>query len=163
MHTQKSLPCTSNLQYVSAATLPNAGRRGPSIRRRFQEGTFVMEHGRYFSMWYADCDGRTKRMKRLIGRCSDISERAARREHAIRMEQVNAARGSLAPIVKGQTFEDATTKWRAAIAPNLSPATVRAYESHLRTHIQPRFGGIPLTEMGLHELQTFATDLRKLV
>jgi integrase len=123
----------------------------------------VMEHGGYFSMWYADCDGRTKRVKRLIARISDMSERAARRLHAIRMEQVNAARGSLAPIVKGQTFEDATIKWRAAIAPNLSPATVRPYESHLRTHILPRFGGTPLTEMGVHELQTFATDLRKVV
>ena len=120
-----------------------------------------MERGGYYSMWYADCDGRTKRVKRLIARISEMSERAARRTHAIHMEKVNADRGSLAPIVRGQTFEDATIKWRAAIAPNLSPATLRPYESHLRAHILSRFAGTPLNEMGLHELQTFATDLRK--
>jgi integrase len=122
-----------------------------------------MEAGGYYSMWYADDDGETKRVKRLIGRCADISERAARRLHTLRMEDVNRERGSLAPVGQGQTFDTAATKWRQAIAPNLSPATVRPYESHLRVHILPRFAKTPLAELGVHTLQQFATDLRKVV
>jgi len=51
-------------------------------------------------------------------------------------------------------------KWRQAIAPNLSPATLRQRESYLRVHILPRFGQSSLREMGTHEIQQFATDLR---
>lgn len=132
-------------------------------RRRFQKGCFVKEAGGFYSVFYADVEGSTKRVKRLIGRCDELSERSARRAHAQRMEEVNAVRGSLAPVAKGQTFAEAVEKWRLAIAPNLSPATVRPRESQLRVHIVPRFGHMPLTEIGVHELQTFATDLRKIV
>jgi integrase len=100
----------------------------------------------------------TKQVKRCLG---EMSERAALREHARIMEAVNQQRGSIAPIPKGQTFAEAVEKWRVAIAPNLSPATVRPRESFLRTHIMPRFGKCGLAEIGVHELQTFSTDLRK--
>src|ERR1700733_6045085 len=79
------------------------------------------------------------------------------------MEKVNSDRGSLAPLVKGQSFEEATTKWRQAVSPNLSPATVRAMESQLRVHILPKFKDAALPEIGVHALQQFATDLRKKV
>jgi integrase len=101
--------------------------------------------------------------KLLIGRCDEISERAARRAHAIQMDAINKNRGSLAPIIKGQSFAEAVKNWRQAVAPNLSPATVRARESHLRVHIISRFGNASLSEVGVHELQQFATDLRKTV
>jgi integrase len=114
-------------------------------------------------MWYANGDGGTKRVKRLIGRCEEMSERAARRAHAIHMDKVNEERGSLAPLVRGHSFADAVTKWREAVSPNLSPATVRAMESHLRTHILPQFGSSAVHEIGVHELQQFATNLRKKV
>lgn len=133
------------------------------MRRRFQTGYFSKEAGGWYSYWYATVEGRTKRVKRLIGRCDEMSERAARRAHALRMEDVNKERGSLAPIIKGQSFADAVAKWRAAVAPNLSPATVRAMNSQLRTHIIPRFGDAALQEMGVHALQQYATDLRKVV
>jgi integrase len=79
------------------------------------------------------------------------------------MEEVNRERGSLAPIVEGQSFAEAVKNWRTAVAPNLSPATVRAMESQLRAHITPRFGSAALTELAVHALQQFATDLRKIV
>jgi len=102
-------------------------------------------------------------VKRLIGRCSELSERAARRAHAIQMAKVIEDRGSLAPLVDRQSFEEATTKWRRAVAPNLSPATVRAMESQLRVHILPKFKDAGLQEIGIHALQQFATDMRKKV
>jgi len=149
--------------YNSQATPPKHSK-GAVMRRRFQRGAFVQEAGGWYSMWYeAREDGGSKRVKRLIGRCADMSERSARRAHAIQMDKVNQDRGSLAPIIKGQSFAEAVKNWRRAVAPNLSPATVRARESHLRVHITPRFGDAALSEIGVHELQQFATDLRKTV
>jgi integrase len=77
------------------------------------------------------------------------------------VEKVNNDRGSVAPVVRGQAFADAVAKWRQAIAPNLSPATVRQRESYLRNHIMPRFGRSALSEMNVGTIQQFATDLRK--
>jgi len=138
-------------------------------RRRFQKGSFVIEkNGGMYSSHYVDAVGSdglpyTKQVKQFIGNLSQMSERAARREHSRIMEAVNLKRGSIAPIPKGQSFADAVSKWRSAIAPNLSPATVRAMESFLRVHIVPRFGQLALNELGVHEIQQFATDLRKTI
>ncbi len=110
------------------------------MRRRFQNGTFVIEGSRFYSVFYADAEnGKTIRVKQRIGG-EGMSERAARREHARIMEEVNRKRGSLAPVSRSQTFEEAVKIWRKAVAPNLSPATLRQRESYLRTHILPRFG-----------------------
>jgi integrase len=119
-----------------------------------------------YSMFYVDAENPdgvivSKRVKHFIGNLSRMSERAARREHARIMDGVNHKRGSTAPVYKGQTFADAVNNWRRAIAPNLSPATVRPRESFLRVHILPRFGRSGLNEMGVSEIQQFATDLRK--
>ncbi len=77
------------------------------------------------------------------------------------MEEVNRKRVNLARVYRGQTFAEAVKKWRKAIAPNLSPATVRQRESYLKVHILPRFGKSAPQELGVHEIQQFATDLRK--
>jgi len=165
-------PLLSTVQSLenSTATLQNTGlKRGPVPRRRFQKGSFVIEkNGGMYSSHYVDAVGSdglpyTKQVKQFIGNLSQMSERAARREHSRIMEAVNLKRGSIAPIPKGQSFADAVSKWRSAIAPNLSPATVRAMESFLRVHIVPRFGQLALNELGVHEIQQFATDLRKTI
>jgi integrase len=146
------LSCTANVLEVSAVP-----------RRRFQKGCFRKEpDGRWYSIFYVDAEnGKTKLVKKYIGHSREMSERAARREHALTMEEVNRLRGSSAPILKGQTFQDAVKKWRAAVAPNLAPGTVRQRESYLRMHIIPRFGRAALLEMDVHAIQQFATDLRK--
>ena len=121
-----------------------------------------------YSMHYIDVerpDGSlaTKQVKRFIGNLSQMSERAARSEHARIMAEVNHKRGSVRPAPKGQTFADAVIKWRQAIAPNLSPATVRPRESFLRTHIMTKFKDSALLDIGVGELQQFATDLQQTV
>jgi|HubBroStandDraft_6_1064221.scaffolds.fasta_scaffold04301_7 integrase len=137
--------------------------REPVVRRRFQRGCLVKEKdGRYYSMFYVDApEGRTKQVKKFIGNSSDMSLRSAHREHALTMEEVNHARGSAPPLIKGQTFQDAITRWRSAVAPNLAPGTVRQRESYLRKHIVPRFGRSALAELDVHAIQQFATDLGK--
>jgi integrase len=133
------------------------------VRRRFQKGCFFKEKdGRWYSIFYLDdLDGKTKQVKKFIGHSREMSERAARRQHSLTMVEVNRLRGSSAPVLRGQTFQDAVDKWRAAVEPNLAPGTVRQRESYLRAHILPRFRQFGLDEMTVHAVQQFATDLRK--
>jgi len=116
-----------------------------------------------YSMFYVDAGGQSKRIKHFIGKLGQVSERAARREHARMLEDVNRRRGSVVPAYKGQTFAEVTELWRRAIAPNLSPSTLRQRESYLRAHILPRFAKAAVQSLDVNELQQFATDLRKSV
>lgn len=161
--TLESLPATqADASVLSATPLSTGRKRGPVARRRFQKGGFVTEpDGRMYSMFYVDSNGQSKRVKQFIGKQGQMSERAARREHARIMEDVNRRRGSLAPAYRGQSFAEVTELWRRAIAPNLSPSTVRQRESYLRAHVVPKFAGFAVQSLGVHELQQFATDLRK--
>ena len=52
---------------------------------------------------------------------------------------------------------------QSAVAPNLSPATVRQRESYLKKHVIPRFGDAAVHTMALAALQQFATDMRKVL
>lgn len=114
-------------------------------------------------MFYIDADGKSKRVKQFIGNLDQMSERAARREHARILEDVNRRRGSVAPVYKGQTFREVTELWRRAVGPNLSPSTVRQRESYLKTHVMTRFGDVGVSSLGVQEFQQFAADLRKTV
>ena len=111
----------------------------------------------------ADGSPKSKLVKHFLGNVRDMSERSARREMASIMDEVNRLRGSAAAVIRGQLLADAVKMWRSAIAPNLSPATVRQRESYLRVHILPRFGQTALHEMGVQQIQQFATDLRSSV
>ena len=112
-----SLP-SSSCDIVSTATPSSTvQKRGLVARRRFQKGTFVKKpNGSMFSMYYTDAVGPdglavTKQVKQFLGNLAQISQRAARREHALIMERINQQRGSLRPVPKGQTFADAVKKW----------------------------------------------------
>ncbi len=92
-----------------------------------------------YTFYYEDAertDGTlyTRKLRHFIGRVGDggMSNLAARREHDRIMQTVNQKRGSVAPTIHGKTFLDAVNAWRRAIAPALSPATVRGMESHLK-------------------------------
>ena len=128
----------------------------------------MKEAGGFYSMFYVDAEGEdssmtSKRRKVFLGSIINMSLRAARHEHSKIMDEVNKQRGSSAPVIRGQTFGDAVTMWQQAVAPNLSPSTVRARESYLRVHIIPRFGALALHEIGVHQIQQFATDLKTVV
>src|SRR2546421_3578129 len=40
------------------------------------------------------------------------------------------------------------------------PAKMAAYRSHLRNHILPRFGQVPLTQLNRHAIKVFVKDLK---
>jgi integrase len=155
---------------IDSATIRNATpqstrERGIVPKRRFQKGCLQVKNGMAYTFYYEDVetpDGglMTRKVRQFIGRVpADMSERAAQREHARIMEIVNNKRGSVAPTVKGKTFRNAVEAWRGAIAPILSPATVRQMESYLRSHIFPRFGEDAPHSLDVVALQMFATDL----
>ncbi len=80
------------------------------------------------------------------------------------MQDVNRRRGSVANQQPAEeTFADALKLWQNAVAPQLSPSTVRQRESYLRAHVLPRFNNSALHAMGVEQLQQFATDLREKV
>lgn len=135
-------------------------------KRRFQKGSFIIQNGMAYSLYYEDVeqpDGlfASRRVRHVIGRVGPdgLSERAARREHDRIMQAVNERRGSVAPAVRGRTFNDCVEAWRKAIAPTLSPATVRQMESYLRTHILPRFKDAAPHTLDVPVLQLFTTEL----
>ena len=50
-------------------------------------------------------------------------------------------------------------EWRSSVAVNLKGSTTRAAESHLRAHILPKLGGLPLTELNTKTVQGFVAYL----
>jgi integrase len=75
------------------------------------------------------------------------------------MEQVNRRRGCVAPAYQGQTFADVVKMWRDAVAPNLSPSTVRQRECYLKLHVIPRFGKHAPHAIDAQQLQQLAAEL----
>ena len=153
---------------LTPATPLTTGKRGPVAKRRFQQGCFQLKDNVAYSFYYEDfqrADGTlgTRKVRHKVG-CvgpDDMSLRAAQREHDRIMQEVNRKRGSVAPAAKGRTIRDTVTEWLAAVAPHLSPATVRQRESYLRKHILPRFGDAAPHTLDVSALQEFATELRK--
>ena len=136
---------TTPAAIFSAATHEGTGRkRGPVPKRRYQKGSFQVQNGKAYTLFYrnvetADGTITTERTRQLIGDLSVMSERAARREHDLFMANVNRRRGSVPAPIRGETFKDAVDAWKKDVAPQLSPATVRQRESYLRIHILPVF------------------------
>lgn len=151
---------------ITATLSEGTGRkRGPVPKRRFQKGSFQMQNGRAYTLFYEDVerpDGTitTQRARHLIGDLSIMSERAARREHDLLMAEVNRRRGSVPVPIKGGTFRDAVDAWKKDVAPQLSPATVRQRESYLRTHALPAFAKEAPHALDVRPLQRFATTLQ---
>ena len=148
-----------------SATPQSTRERGIVPKRRFQKGCLQIKDGMAYTFYYEDVETpngglTTRKVRHFIGRVpAEMSERAASQEHARIMEIVNRKRGSVAPTVKGRAFKNAVEQWRKAIAPTLSPATVRQMESYLRSHILPKFGEDAPHSLDVAALQLFATDL----
>src|SRR3974377_1169721 len=100
-----------------------------------------------------------KRIRRTVtlGPVSSMSRR-----HALAALQpyLGAVNTAPAPSVmkRGKTFTEGVKEWREQIAVNLKPSTVRAAESHLARHIEPRLGSFFLQDMTAKNIQAFVTS-----
>jgi len=73
------------------------------------------------------------------------------------LDRVNAA--AMLPFNSGVTFEELVTEWRTNVAVSLKASTTRTAESHLRAHVIPKLGGLPLTEINTKAIQSFVAYL----
>ena len=138
-------------------------------RRRFQKGSIVIrgKNPTRYGIYREDVlqsNGTFKRMQRwiVLGLVSELSERAAWKQFQPFLDSVNAY-AKQAPRT-GITFSQFVKEWRTSVAVNLKGSTVRAMESHLRSHIMPKLGSLSLTEINTKAVQGFvaylATDSR---
>jgi integrase len=104
-------------------------------------------------------DGTFKRVRRrvLLGPVSSLSERAAWKLFQPHLDRANAA--ARTPPKPGLTLDLFVKEWRTNVAVNLKGSTTRAAESHLRAHIIPKLGSLPLTEINTKTIQTFVAYL----
>ena len=149
---------------VSHATpLPvQAGR--VALRRRFQKGTLIVR-GKIpvrcgiYREDVLQANGTFNRVQRcaVLGPVSGLSERAAWKLFQPYLDRVNAA--AKLPPKSGVTLEQFVKEWRSSVAVNLKGSTTRSAESHLRAHIIPKLGSLPLTEMNTKTVQSFVAYL----
>jgi integrase len=73
------------------------------------------------------------------------------------LDRVNAA--AKLPPKSGVTLDSFVKEWRVNVAVSLKESTTRAAESHLRAHILPKLGSLPLTEINTKTVQCFVAYL----
>lgn len=150
--------------YISDATPPFTGRKGPVPKRRFQQGQLKQENGYWYSFFWRDKpmpNGSTRSVltRTNLGKVGEISELSARREHDRLRQLINRERGSVPTAPRGETFEQVAKTYMRDVAPQLSISTVRQRESHLNAHLLPRFGSMALMGIDIPTLQRFVTEL----
>src|ERR1700730_5449693 len=59
----------------------------------------------------------------------------------------------------GRTLKNFVEEWKRNVAATLKPSTVRAAQSHLRTHILPAMGDLSLTAISTRNVQAFISAL----
>jgi len=131
-------------------------------RRRFQKGR-VYQRGRT-QKWVGSfrddkidpLTGQLKRIRRTVTFDSNVtSRRAALRALQPYLDGVNIDPPS--PKRGGKTVGELVEEWKKEILPNRKPGGARASLSHLRTHIVPLLGKMPLRELNLRTQQAFVT------
>ena len=78
-------------------------------------------------------------------------------QKSVYLDRVNAE-AKLQPK-SGMTLEQFVNEWRSSVAVNLKGSTTRAVELHLRAHIIPKLGSLPLTEINTKTVQSFVAYL----
>jgi integrase len=149
---------------VSPATPLPVQAGSVALRRRFQKGTLIVR-GKVpvrcgiYREDVLQANGTFKRVQRcaVLGPVSSLSERAAWKMFQPYLDRVNAA--AKLPPKTGKTLEQFVQEWRPSVAVNLKGSTARAAESHLRAHILPKLGSLPLTEVNTKAVQSFVAHL----
>jgi Phage integrase, N-terminal SAM-like domain len=120
-------------------------------RRRYQRGR-IISRGKKRKVWVGifredrvRTDGTIHRARRsvVLGSVKHVSKLQAIEALRPYLDAVNLV---ATPKAKGgRTLKNFVEEWKNNVAPTLKPSTVRAAESHLRTHILPTMGEMSLT------------------
>ena len=149
---------------VSAAPC-NVGMEQSMPRRRYQRGR-IISRGKKRKVWVGifredrmKPDGTIKRARRsvVLGAVKHVSKLQAIEALKPYLDAVNLV---VMPKPKaGRTLKNFVEEWKRNVASTLKPSTVRAAESHLRTHILPAMGNLSLTAISTRNVQAFISAL----
>ena len=138
---------------------------GSMARRRYQKGR-VFLRGQNECVWVGrwredmvQTDGSIRRIERsaILGAERELkSKRLAQRRLDLILCRINAPEYRPGRVASIAEFAE---KWRAEILIHRKPSTVKAANSHLKTHILPQLGKMQLDELGRERQQAFATRL----
>jgi integrase len=132
------------------------------MRRRFQKGTIVNRNGVPTGMWreYVTLPDGTQQSKLRAKAFPGLSERAAWLALQPILDAVNKANTSPRLVEKSEpTLNDIIAEWRRLVAPNQKPRGRETTESHLRAHIIPKLGSLPVSGLDVKTVQGFVADI----
>src|SRR5215472_7948058 len=164
--TAQVVPVTAGSRDAIFSLAPcNVGMEQSMPRRRYQRGRIISK-GKRRKVWIGIF--REDRMK------PDGTIYRARRslvlgavKHMTKLQAIEALRPYLDAVnlvtmprpKAGRTLNNFVEEWRRNVALTLKPSTVRAAESHLRTHILPAMGELSLTAATTRNVQAFISAL----
>lgn len=141
------------------------GERGGCLaRRRYQRGSVILKGKTWVGRWREDVIGADNNVRRIrvarpIGTLAELpTQKLALRRLELYLAKINAPGYRPGRVA---TLAEFVESWRADVLVQHKPSTVRAAESHLRTHITPLLGSRRLEEITPELQQTFITRLSK--
>ena len=143
----------------------NVGMEQSMPRGRYQRGR-IISRGKKRKVWVGifredrmKPDGTIHRARRsiVLGTVKHVSKLQAIEALRPYLDAVNLV--AMAKPKAGRTLKNFVEEWKHNVAPTLKPSTVRAAESHLRTHILPTMGDMPLTAINTRNVQAFISAL----
>jgi integrase len=161
-----------SLPLVSGAACDNLSLRGQQIgerggclaRRRYQRGSVILKGKTWVGRWREDLIGpdsvvRRIRVARPIGTLAELpTKKLALRRLELYLAKINAPGYRPGRVA---TLAEFVERWRADVLVQHKPSTMRAAESHLRTHITPLLGSRRLEDITPELQQAFITSLSR--
>lgn len=167
--TSSTNPDTSReIASIVVSSLPaplNVGMEKSMPRRRYQRGR-IISRGKQRKVWVGifredrvKDDGTIHRARRsiVLGTVKHLSKLQAIEALRPYLDAVNLM--AIPKAKAGRTLKNFVEEWKSSVAPTLKPSTVRAAESHLRTHIIPTMGEMPLAAINTRNVQAFISAL----
>jgi integrase len=143
----------------------NVGMEQSMPRRRYQRGR-IISRGKKRKVWVGifredrvKADGIIHRARRsvVLGTVKHVTKLQAIEALRPYLDAVNLV--AIPKAKAGRTLKNFVEEWKHNVAPTLKPSTVRAAESHLRTHILPTMGEMPLTAINTRNVQAFISAM----
>jgi len=136
-------------------------------RRRYQRGRLFAQ-GKRRRQWVASfwedrldpATGNLRRVRRSIrlGLVKHVNKAQALVEMQKHLDGVNLV-SLQQPPKGGRTIKTFAAEWEQHVGSLLKPSTLRAAQSHLRIHILPRIGDLPLTACTAKNVQAFISAM----
>lgn len=140
-------------------------------RPRYQRGRVFKRKGKKGREWWIGDfredvimpDGSVRRVRRTLrlGLVSEMGKAEAIDALEPYLKTANAK--ALPPVTRktGRTFAQHVEEWKQLIMPTIKPTTARQALSHLRTHLLPVFGEVPVRSISVQAVQVLVVELQR--